>query len=80
MNSDVARVWRTVLTSGVKNCAKVVIFMTFFEIRKCSLFVPTTCEFNDEIMKIGYLNKKFQVKKLSMNLPVIKREKQIFKV
>jgi hypothetical protein len=27
-----------------------------------------------------FLNKKFHMKKLSMNLPVIKREKQIFKV
>jgi hypothetical protein len=40
------------------------------------------CEFNDEIMKIvqGNLNKKCHMKKLSMNLPVIKQEKRIFKV
>jgi hypothetical protein len=38
------------------------------------------CDFNDEIMKIvqGHLNKKFRTKKLSMNLPVTKQEKQIF--
>jgi hypothetical protein len=51
-----------------------------FEIRRFYLFVHTACEFNDEIMKIGHLNKTFHMKKLSMNLPVIKREKQIFKV
>jgi hypothetical protein len=30
----------------------------FFEILRRCLFVYTTCEFNDEIMKIRYLNKK----------------------
>jgi hypothetical protein len=51
-----------------------------FEIHRCCLFVHTTCEFNDEIMKIGHLNKTFHIKKLSMNLPVIKQKKQTFKV
>jgi hypothetical protein len=37
------------------------------------------CEFNDEIMKIGHLNKKFHMKKLSMNLLFVNREKQISK-
>jgi hypothetical protein len=53
-----------------------------FEICRYFLLVHTSCEFNDEIMKIaqGHLNKKFHMKKLLMNMLVIKREKQIFKV
>jgi hypothetical protein len=53
-------------------------FIIFFEICRRYLFLHTMCEFNDEIIKKKHLNKKFHMK--SMNLPVIKREKQIFKI
>jgi hypothetical protein len=43
----------------------------------CIHFV-TTYEFNDEIMKMEHLNKTFHMKKLSMNLTVMKHEKRIF--
>jgi hypothetical protein len=44
--------------------------------------VHTTCAFNVEIMKMaqGHLNKKFYMKKFSVNLPIIEREMQIFTV
>jgi hypothetical protein len=56
---------------------KLKFFIILFEIRKCCLFLHTTIEFIVEIMKIvkGHLNKKFHMKKILMNLPVIKREK-----
>jgi hypothetical protein len=73
---------------GAKLCKSRTFILQFirhfsiihFEVRICCLFIYTTCEFIYEIMKIERLNKKFHMKKLSMNLSVIKREKQIFKV
>jgi hypothetical protein len=67
-----------------QNCAKVVFLsynrnfsIMLFELSRCCLFVHTTCELNDEIMKIaqGHLNKKIHMKELPMNLPARKTEK-----
>jgi hypothetical protein len=83
-------IWRTVPMPGAQNYGKI-LFLSYNQIKNVLLyflkytnvlFVQTTFEFNDEIMKItqGHLNKKLHMKKLSINLLVIKREKQIFNV
>jgi hypothetical protein len=78
--------------NGTQNCAKFV-FLSYDQNEICPLYflkyvdvfysyVHASREFNDEIMKIaqGRLNKKFRMKKSSMNSLVLEREKQMFKV
>jgi hypothetical protein len=78
------------LQKSVKLCKNRIIILQssryfsiiLFKIRRCCLFLHTTCECNDKIMKIapGHLSKKFHTKKLSMNTLIMNREKQSLKL
>jgi hypothetical protein len=71
---------------GAQNCAKVVLLsynqidifpLNFLKFRRCCLFVHSTCEFNDEIMKIGYLNKKFHTRNLKYDQLVSRKARKV---